>query len=124
MFAYDPAHGAPKHWNVLTSAGHILLVRRDDRTVDLLSARDRSVISDYEDNLYRPNGDVIPVGAHTRVGEATLTVMENSRLGPTRVRVRFDAPLEALKTTLVQERASGFEGVTPPAIGFGEPLDP
>ncbi|MFI5297158.1 MAG: hypothetical protein ACHREM_03590 [Polyangiales bacterium] len=124
MFAYDPAHGLPAHWNVLSSAGHILLVQRDDRTFDLLSARDRSVIADFEDNLYRANDDRIPIGAHTRVGDATLTVLEDSAIGPSHVRVRFDRPFGSLATSLVQERVSGFESVVPPGIGFGAPLDP
>lgn len=123
-FALDPRAKIPARWRILSMSGHVLLLRRDARTIELISPGDRSLTSMGPGNLFRKPSEPLHVGDSLEVPGVRATVLEMTDDGPRRVRYVFDRDLESPGTTWIAETVNGFQEITLPKVGFGLPLDP
>lgn len=121
-FALD-AHGrSPRRWRVLSHCGHVLVLRTDPRTIELVLAQNRSVYPIGEQNLYRDRGSPLRAGDVIRAAGMTVTILEIGEIGPRRVRFTFNEPVEATSWL-----ADTFDATVPavlPEPGYGTPFDP
>jgi len=121
-FALDRRGKTPRRWCVLAQPGHVLALRRDARTVDLVAVRGRSLYPIGEGNLYRSAKAPLKVGAEIQTPGMKVTLLEVDATGPRSARFVFDfdpGPLLWLSDT--------FDATTEvelPSEGFGQPLEP
>ncbi len=123
-FGLDAQAHAPARWRILAQTGHVLVLRRDPRTIELIGLPNRSLISTGPSNLFRSEDEPFEVGAKIRVPGMLATILEVSPAGPRRVRFEFDEPLEKLDTVWLVEGVLGYADAVPPQMGFGLPLPP
>ena len=121
-FALDARGQTPAAWRVLTQAGHVLALRRDEHTVDLIAAEGRGLYPLGERNLYRATsaplhkGDVLEgLGFH-------VTILETGPAGPHAARFVFDA--DPAPVTWLNDKYEITTEVELPSPGFGSPFDP
>ncbi len=122
-FAMVVGGGPWTRWEVLSDPGHLLTLRRDERTLELVVPRDSSVHPTDWFSLFRGAQEPMRVGEEHRGPSFTARVLSVGELGPTRVRVTFDAPLGPGQLW-VSRRDERLRETPPPAIGFGAPSDP
>jgi hypothetical protein len=120
-FAIDPAGPPPKRWCVLAQTGHVLVLRKDARTFDLVVAPGRSLYPTGDGNLYRSADDPLKKGDTITVPGMTATILEVGERGPRQVRFVFDDP-DAYHW--VQDARDGMKEAELPKPGFGAPFDP
>ena len=122
-FALDPRGVTPARWCVLGQAGHILALRRDARTLELVAPRERGLYPIGERNLYRPADAPLRAGASFHVPGVDVVVVEASpQYGPRIVRFTFDKDPDAM--TWFADDFGEVRAVTLPKVGFGAPFDP
>jgi len=122
-FAIDALGVEDTHWTVLSRTGHVLCVRRDASTLELVAATGLFPASGGD--LYRSEVNRIVPGDSFHAGELTARVDEVDPFGPRRVRFHFGADVADPRWTWVGEsRERGFYDATPPKVGFGAPFDP
>jgi hypothetical protein len=117
-------HPSKGRWRVLTQTGHVLALRRDARTVDLIVPPDKCLYPKGVANLFRADSSPIPVGATLRIPDARVTVLEVGPLGPRSARFVFDGDIDAPGRIWINDAIEGLEDVTMPPVGFGKPFDP
>jgi hypothetical protein len=122
-YALDARGTPPPRWRALTLTGHVLVLRRDARTVEIVVPRDRGLFPNGEGNLFRGEGAPLAAGSVVRVPGMRVTVLEVGDAGPRRARFEFDDPLDAPSRTWVTDRFDGLYDATPPPLGFGKPFD-
>ncbi len=122
-YALDARGTPPARFRILALASHVLLFRRDARTVEVVAPRDGSVFPTEEGNLFRGEGMPFVVGDVVRVPGMMATVLDVGAAGPRRVRFEFDGPLDAPSRVWVTDRAAGVFEAPPPEPGFGTPYD-
>jgi len=122
-FALDPRGVQPRSWQVLAHTGHILLLRVDSHTLELVAARGDAVYPPRA-NLFRNRASALAAGDSAPIHGARVSVEEIGPAGPWRVRVRFDEDLDDARITWVHETFRGLQRVELPKVGFGVPLDP
>ena len=121
-FAIDPQRRLPARWRVLAHGGHVLVLRPDPMTLELVLAQDRSIYPVGEQNLYRSPSSPLKVGDVIRAAGMTVTILEVGSVGPRRVRFVFDeAPTDA---TWIADTFETPVAVELPAVGLGAPFDP
>lgn len=120
-FALDPQGRTPARWSVLTHAGHVLVRRVDERTLDLVVPQGRCLYPVGERNLYR-SPRAMRVGTVLNAPGYTVTILENGDLGPRAARFSFDSSLEGI--TWFADDFDELRPLTLPQIGFGLALDP
>ena len=123
-YALDAKGTPPARWRILGLTGHVLMLRRDARTIELVVARGRGLFPDGEGNLFRGEGAPFVAGDVVRLPGMRVTVLEVGDAGPRRARFEFDEPLDAPSRTWVTDRFDGLYDATPPEPGFGKPFDP
>ena len=123
-FALDAHARPPKRWRILSQTGHVLVLRKDARTLELVAPEDRSLTSTGPGNLFRSHLAPLRVGDEIAVPGMRATVLETGPDGPRRVRYVFDRELEAKEVTWIAEGFAGFRDATPPPIGLGVPIEP
>ncbi len=121
-FALDPRGRTPKRWCVLSHAGHVLALRRDALTLDLVAAPGRGLYPIGERNLYRSEERPLRVGDEVAVGGLRVTVLETGEAGPRSARFVFDADPGAF--TWINDAFEDAIAVELPQPGFGEPFEP
>jgi hypothetical protein len=121
-FALDPRGGTPARWCVLTQAGHVLALRRDARTLDLVASEGRGLYPIGERNLYRAVASPLRAGDVVTVPGLKVTVLEAGEAGPRSARFVFDGDPDAL--LWISDMFESTKEVTLPTVGFGEPYDP
>ncbi len=122
-FALDARGRTPAHWRVLSHCGHVLVLRVDPRTIELIVPDDRSVYPMGELNLYRDPRVMMHVGDVVRAPGFTVTILEIGSIGgPRRVRIVFDEIPETT-TRWIVENISSPETAPLPAVGQGTPFD-
>ena len=121
-FALDPHGKTPARWCVLAQAGHVLALRRDALTIDLVATKGRGLYPIGERNLYRAEGAPLRAGATIRVTGLQVTVLEAGEAGPQSARFVFDKDPGAL--LWISDTFDETKEVELPAEGFGEPYDP
>jgi hypothetical protein len=123
-YALDDKGTPPPEWHILALTGHVLMLRRDDRTIELVVAKDHGLFPIGEGNLFRGEGQALAVGDVIRVPGMRTTVLEVGEAGPRRARFEFDDALLATSRVWVADRYDGIEDATPPERGFGRPFEP
>jgi hypothetical protein len=110
------------HWYVLAQTGHVLVLRKDERTFELVVAEDRSVYPAGDGNLYRSEDTPLRTGDIVHAAGMTATILAVGERGPRRVRITLD---EDAGTLFWLNDASEQPKVAElPAPGFGAPFDP
>jgi hypothetical protein len=123
-FSQDDRGRPTERWRVLTQTGHILALRRDAHTIDLVAPSDKCLYPKGVANLFRADSSPIPAGATFRIPDARVTVLEVGPLGPRVARFEFDGDLEAPGRIWLNDDIQGLEDAVLPPPGFGKPFDP
>ena len=121
-FALDRRGVTPARWRVLTQAGHVLALRRDLYTLDLVATLGRGLYPIGERNLYRSADSPLHVGDEIVVKGMRVTILEVGEAGPRSARFVFDED----PTTLLwlSEMFEATQEVELPGVDFGAPFDP
>jgi hypothetical protein len=124
-FALEALGVANTHWTVLSHTGHVLALRKDERTLELVVSADSAIYPASFGDLYRSESHPIAAGEAFSAEGFDVTVTEMGRLGPRRARFQFNADLDDSRWVWVGEsQVRGFYDAKPPRIGFGNPFDP
>jgi hypothetical protein len=124
-FAIDTFDVPSPRWTVLSHTGHILTLRKDTETLEIVVGADTALYPATLGDLYRGELDPLLEGSIVPGDGFVATVAEATLRGPRRVRFRFDRDLDDPNFVWVGEsRGRGFIDATPPKIGFGSPQDP
>ncbi|AKV03124.1 hypothetical protein AKJ09_09787 [Labilithrix luteola] len=121
-FALDPRGVTPRRWVWLSHAGHVLLKRVDEKTLDLIVGEGRTIYPKGDDNLFRDERSKLQPGDEIVRKGMRATVRDVSADGPRVVRFVFDENPEAV--TWFADGAEESRQATLPQIGFGKPFDP
>jgi hypothetical protein len=124
-FALEALGVKNSHWTVLAHAGHVLSLRRDSKTLELVVAADAGLYPASLGDLYRSEANPLTSGQTFTTGGLITTVAEMDPSGPRRALFQFEADLDDPRWTWVGEsRSRGFYDAVPPKIGFGAPFEP
>jgi hypothetical protein len=121
-FAIEPDGALPARWWVLSLVPHALMLRRGERTVELVVPKGRGYFPTGPDDLFRSADTPLHAGDEASIPGLHVKVLEVGESGPGRVRFDFDQKLESL--VWIADGKDGWRDVPPPQIGFGMPLDP
>jgi hypothetical protein len=125
-FALPAAEGVRTVF-VLSQTSHVLALRRDARTLDLLAPPDAGLFPSSLGNLFQDPFTRRPMrGDAVRVPGLTVTTLEPGPMlvGPRVVRFEFAKDLESSGATWLTEDLVGFRDVVLPQPGFGVTIDP
>jgi hypothetical protein len=122
-FAFAIAGSPPVRWRVLAQASHVLVVRTDERTLELRAPPKEALYPEGAGNLFRDAGTPAQVGDHYALPGLTVTILQVNEHGPTRARVRYDRPLDDAAYAFIDERVDGLHVSKLPRVGFGAPFD-
>jgi hypothetical protein len=124
-FALDAGRGFPRRWRVLSQTGHVLMLRHDARSFDLVVGPEDCMTWSGPDDLFRGEDTPVRAGKVVALSGMRALVLEANARGATRVRFTFDAPLETAAKAWVHEGTSGFEQLPRlPSPGFAMPIEP
>jgi hypothetical protein len=121
-FALDPRGRPPRRWCVLAQAGHVLALRRDALTLDLIATEGRSLYPIGERNLYRNERAVLRAGDQLAVRGLRVTILEVGDAGPRSARFVFES--DPGKLVWISDMFDETTEIELPHEGFGEPFDP
>lgn len=121
-YALDPQGRPPLRWRLLAHAGHVLALRPEEKTIELVASENRSLYPIGEQNLYRDRGSPLHEGDVVRAPGMTVTILEVGPAGPRRARFVFDEAPEA--STWIAEELAAPTSIELPAVGQGAPFDP
>ena len=124
-FGIAPSVGPPRRWRMLTQTGHVLAIRRDARTLDLVTPHDQAAFPRGAGNLYRNEHTHVAAGSVYDVQGMRVTVLEMDAAGPRVVRFEMDHDLDDTPLVWVAEDYQhGFPDAPLPREGFGRPFNP
>jgi hypothetical protein len=123
-FGINPGGAPPSRWRILAQTGHVLAIRRDARTLDLIAPKGQSLFPTGSGNLFRDQSTPMKAGARFVLSGLTTTILEAGPEGPRVARFEMDRPLEDAPSVWISETNLGFPEAVPPALGFGQPFDP
>lgn len=121
-FALDPRGVTPARWCVLTQGGHVLALRRDARTLDLVAMKDRALYPAGERNLYRDERSPLREGAEIAMPGVKVTILETGENGPRAARFVFEQDPSSL--VWITDDFDAMREATLPGVGLGAPFDP
>ncbi|MDB4933884.1 MAG: hypothetical protein JWP87_856 [Labilithrix sp.] len=121
-FALDARGRPPRRWCVLAQAGHVLALRRDALTVDLVATEGRTLYPIGERNLYRSEAAQLRAGDQLAVRGLRVTILEVGEAGPRSARFVFDT--DPGRLVWISDMFDETKEVELPHEGFGEPFDP
>lgn len=121
-FALDSHGSAPARFHLLSMVNHVLVLRRDTHTIDLVASLGQSLYPVNEQNLYRKTSSPLRAGDEVALPGMRVTILEASEVGPRSARFVFDEDLGTFRW--FNEGVDQMSGVELPSIGFGEPFDP
>ncbi len=117
--------GTPiERWHVLSQTPHVLALRPDANTLELVTAAADGLFPDGPGNLFRDRTLPFTAGARISTPGFEVEILQVGAHGPTRARFHFEKPLESTDYLWLSERYSGLTIETLPPAGFGEPFDP
>ncbi len=124
-FSLDGIGTPVAHWRILSQTGHVLLLRKDARTIDVVLPTGRSLYPTGDANLFRSDAEAMNAGDELTAQGMRATVIDVAKSGgPSHVRFEFDRDLDDPALRFLSERFDGFHDVALPAAGFGMPLEP
>jgi len=121
-FALDRRGVTPARYHVLTQAGHVLALRRDPFTLDLVASRGRALYPTGERNLYRSAEAPLRKGDEIRVPGLRVTILEVGTAGPRSARFVFDEDPETL--VWLSDMFEATKEVELPSVDFSGRFDP
>ena len=125
-FALAVARGADRdewtRWDVLSDPGHLLVLRKDKQTLELISPPDESLSPSGGFSLFRDADATQHVGDEHEGADFRLQVLAVGKLGPTRARVTFRDRLGRKRLWLSRQHEHLLESA-PPEVGFGMPSE-
>jgi len=122
-FALDSRGRLPAKWMVLAQTGHVLALRRDERTIELIVPPNRSLFPQDDRNLYRRTSESpMRVGDEFRVPGLHVTITTVGDVGPRAARIVFDRDPDTY--TWITADFEETRAATLPKVGFGAPFDP
>jgi hypothetical protein len=113
--------GVPRRHRVLAETSHALVIRVDDRTIDLFSPREGSLLPVGEANLFRDMRSPFAAGDVIEGPGMTVTISDVVEGRVIAARYELDRSLDAV--AFVHETRTIYERSSAPPIGFGVPLD-
>ncbi len=119
-FALGPR--APQKWRLLAHAGHVLVLREDERTFEIVSLPQRSLFPTGDGNLFRSEDRPLRVGDTIKVPGLRATIIGVSPAGPRDVRIQLDDDPSAF--VWFTDGFEGWKNAELPQPGFGAPFDP
>ncbi len=112
------------HWTVLTHASHVLCLRRDQSTLELVVGAGAGLYPAAYGDLYRSELHPLAVGETFVAGGYFATVTETGPFGPRKARFQFPADIDDPRWVWITENGlSGFIDAEPPKVGFGAPFN-
>jgi hypothetical protein len=123
-FAVGPEGRPPARWRTLSHTGHVMVLRKGPRTLELVTPREIPMFPGGDGNLFRTPERPFRVGDVVRVPGMNARIEALGPNGPTRVRFDFDEDIDSPAYVWTAEDAIGFKSAELPKIGFGAPFDP
>jgi hypothetical protein len=124
-FALEALGVRETHWTVLSHTGHVLCLRRDPTSIELVVGADTGLYPASLGDLYRSEAHRLAAGETFSPGGVVATVVEMGAYGPRKARFDFPADIDDPRFVWVGEsRVRGFYDATPPKVGFGAPFEP
>ncbi|MDB4945633.1 MAG: hypothetical protein JWP97_5167 [Labilithrix sp.] len=121
-FALDPRGETPATWRVLSQAGHVLVLRRGPRTLDVVAGQGRGLYPIGERNLYRSTDAPLRKDDVIAAPGFQVTILETGPAGPRSARFEFDDDPDGL--VWLSDAFEATRDVELPSEGFGAPFDP
>jgi hypothetical protein len=116
--------GLHPRWRILSQTPHVLMLRKDAHSFELVAATNDALYPEGATNLFRDPGHPLRAGDVVEVPGMRVQVLVVGPHGPTRARFSFDEPLDSQRYTWIDEKATGLTEVGLPRAGFGRPYDP
>ncbi|MDI1477335.1 hypothetical protein [Polyangium sp. y55x31] len=123
-FALDDRGRLPARWRILAQTGHVLVLRRDARTLDVRVPPEHSLFPMGSGALFRSQDAPIAPGEVFTVPGVRVTVLDVGPRGPRSARFELDRDLDSSSLTWITEGRKGFSFAELPSRGFGKPFDP
>ncbi len=121
-FALDPRGVPPARWSVLSMAGHVLVLRRDRHTLELVASPGQGLYPMGEHNLYRKESAPLREGDEVVLPGLRITILEAGKAGPRRAKFVFDEDPETF--LWLNDLVESTRDVQLPDVDFGAPFDP
>lgn len=121
-FALDRRGTTPPRWRVLAQAGHVLALRRDLYTLELVAPQGRSLYPTGERNLYRAPSFPLRVGDEIVLPGLHVTILTVGEAGPRSARFAFDEDPSTI--VWLSDMFEATKEIELPAVDFGAPFDP
>jgi len=121
-FALVVLGGPWTRWDILSDPQHLLTLRRDASTLELVAPEDSSLSPSDGFSLFRGAGLPLQANEEHRAARFTLRVLAVSEFGPTRARITFDEPIGEGQLW-ISRRGGRLHETPPPRIGYGIPSD-
>jgi hypothetical protein len=123
-FAIAPHEQPPRAWQLLAHCGHVLVLRPEERRIELVVPRGRSLFPEAEGSLWRSTDDApFHPGDTVRAPGMKVTIVDADEHGPTRARFDFEEDPEKNYKWFSEDFEAWREARLPTA-GFGAPFDP
>ena len=123
-FALAMEGASPHRWHVLAQSPHVLALRPDDKTLELVASAADGLYPDGPGNLFRDRSHPLTVGDRIQMPGFEVEIMQIGDHGPTRARFHFAEALDSSRYLWISERYAGLTVEKLPRQGFGEPFDP
>jgi hypothetical protein len=123
-FAFSIAGFPPVRWRVLSQASHVLVVRTDERTLELTAPPLEALYPEGAGNLFRDSNTPVHVGDRFTLPGLEVTILQVNEHGPTRARFRYAHAIDDDAYAFIDERYDGLHVSKLPRVGFGAPFDP
>jgi hypothetical protein len=122
-FAIDAQAHPPRAWRLLSHCGHVLVLRRDEKTLELVVPRARSLFPEAELSLWRSTDTPFQVGDTVAAPGMKVTILDADEHGPVRARFDLEEGADA-RFAWFSEDYDAWHDVSLPRPGFGAPFDP
>ncbi len=107
----------------LADVSHVLLLAKDEHTLQAIVPSDRTLVPQGEGSLFRDDSAPLRRGAWVSVNGMRATVLEVGEAGPTSARFAFDDEYDSPDLLWVSAGGSSLHTVDLPEPGFGLPVD-